>query len=99
MRCSSIVYGKAGRVHYDHKRLGKWNPWLADKKLPKTMFVDIHAQQSTAAPPLGPVLGARGITVMKFNDDFNNRSVQYEWIVYNTFLIFIIVFLIFYKFF
>ena len=46
--------------------------------MPRTMFQDIYAQQSSPLPPLGPVLGARGITVMKFNEDFNNRSIQFQ---------------------
>ena len=72
------VTRRAGKQLYDHKRLGKFNPWVENKRPQKTVFSDIYAQQSTAAPPLGPILASRGITVMRFNEDFNNRSVQYE---------------------
>ena len=37
-------------------------------------FSEIHAQQSTGGPPLGPILGAKGIPLNKFNDDFNKVS-------------------------
>jgi len=78
MRFSCALARKSGHVQFDHRRVGKFNPFSKSTAPPKTMFVEIHAQQSTGAAPLGPVLAARGITMMKFNDDFNNRTVQYE---------------------
>ena len=78
MRFSLVRHGRKAGGQFDHQRVGKFNPFSKSTKLPKTMFQEIHAQQSSTPPPLGPVLGARGITVMKFNEDFNNRSVQFE---------------------
>ena len=78
MRFSGVVRGKPGKRLIDHIRVGKYNPYSKDTTLPKTMFSDLYAQQCSVVAPLGPVLGARGITVMKFNEDFNNRTVQYK---------------------
>ena len=77
MRITSVS-NRAGKVLFDHKRLGKYNPWIKDTKPPTSYFTEVYAQQSTAAAPLGPILASRGITVMRFNEDFNSRSTQYE---------------------
>ena len=78
MRFSGVVRGKPGKRLVDHIRMGKYNPYSKDTTLPKTMFSDLYAQQCAVVAPLGPVLGARGITVNKFNEDFNSRTVQYK---------------------
>ncbi len=89
MRFTLVKSGKAGQLLFDHKRVGKFNPWLANNTSSKTIFwyfiiscyflfnlSEIHAQQSTGAPPLGPILGAKGIPLNKFNDDFNKVSAH-----------------------
>lgn len=76
MRFTLVKRGKAGQLLFDHKRVGKFNPWLANNTSSKTIFCEIHAQQSTGAPPLGPILGAKGIPLNKFNDDFNKVSAH-----------------------
>ena len=78
MRFSGVIRGRPGKRLQDHIRVGKYNPYSKSTVLPKTMFSDLYAQQCSVVAPLGPVLGARGITVMKFNEDFNNRTVQYK---------------------
>ena len=76
MRFSNALRGKPGKLLYDHKRVGKFNPSTRANANPKTYFCEINAQQSTGAPPLGPILGARGIPLNKFNDDFNKQTMH-----------------------
>ena len=78
MRFTLIARGKKGGQQFDYRRVGKFNPHAAQGAAARTMFADLYAQQSSPAPPLGPSLSARGITVMKFNEDFNNRSIQFQ---------------------
>ena len=70
---------KAGKNLFYYKRVGKWNPYSEANKIPKVWFGDINAQQSTGAPPLGPILGARGIPLTKFNEDFNKQTAHVKW--------------------
>jgi len=76
MRFTALLAGKPGKTLYDHKRVGKFNPYLEKNKTSTTFFCEINAQQSTGAPPLGPTLGARGIPLNKFNDDFNKQTIH-----------------------
>jgi len=78
MRFTAIIRGKKGGQQFDYRRVGKFNPHATSGATAKTMFADLYAQQSSPAPPLGPILSAKGITVMKFNEDFNNRSIQFQ---------------------
>ena len=75
MRVTSVSLGKAKKL-FDHKRIGKFNPYQAANQIPKTFFCEINSQQSTGAPPLGPILGARGVPLNKFNDDFNQQTLN-----------------------
>ena len=38
MRFSLVKRGKAGQLLFDHKRVGKFNPWLANSTSSKTIF-------------------------------------------------------------
>ena len=67
---------RAGKNLFYYKRVGKWNPYSEANKIPKVWFGDINAQQSTGAPPLGPILGAKGIPLTKFNEDFNKQTAH-----------------------
>jgi len=53
---------------------GKKN--VAKGPLEPSFKIEIRAQMATAAPPLGPELGQRGVNVANFCKDFNKRTTN-----------------------
>ena len=46
------------------------------KKIKNYVKLQIPAGQATPAPPVGPVLGANGISIPQFVKEFNERTAQ-----------------------
>lgn len=48
------------------------------KKLEAKIKILIKSQEANPSPPIGPVLGSKGINIMKFCSDFNLKSKEIE---------------------
>jgi large subunit ribosomal protein L11 len=44
------------------------------KKYKEIFKLTINAGQANASPPIGPMLGQRGINIMEFSKEFNNNT-------------------------
>lgn len=44
------------------------------KKIEARVKIQLKAQEANPSPPIGPVLGSKGINIMKFCNEFNLRS-------------------------
>ncbi len=47
---------------------------MAAKKIKTTVKVNLKAGEATPAPPLGPILGQHGISIMDFVKQYNDRT-------------------------
>lgn len=48
------------------------------KKYKEIFKITINAGQANASPPIGPMLGQRGINIMEFSKEFNNITKHYK---------------------
>lgn len=46
------------------------------KKLESRVKIQLKAQEANPSPPVGPVLGSKGINIMKFCNEFNSKSKE-----------------------
>lgn len=46
------------------------------KKLEARVKVQLKAQEANPSPPVGPVLGSKGVNIMKFCSEFNSKSKE-----------------------
>nr|YP_010165742.1 ribosomal protein L11 [Imasa heleensis]QRR29755.1 ribosomal protein L11 [Imasa heleensis] len=46
-------------------------------QIKEVLSIQILANKANPSPPLGPVMGQRGINIVKFCKEFNNRSMTY----------------------
>lgn len=51
---------------------------MAQKKLSGVLKMYVAAGKAAPSPPLGPALGQRGINIMQFCKDFNERTKDYK---------------------
>lgn len=47
---------------------------MAPKKIKTTVKVNLKAGEATPAPPLGPILGQHGLSIMDFVKQYNDRT-------------------------
>lgn len=46
------------------------------KKLEAKVKIQLKAQEANPSPPVGPVLGSKGVNIMKFCSEFNAKSKE-----------------------
>ena len=49
---------------------------MAEKEVVKQIKLQIEAGKATPAPPVGPALGSRGVNIMQFVKEFNDRTAS-----------------------
>ncbi|BBA85275.1 50S ribosomal protein L11 [endosymbiont of Sipalinus gigas] len=48
------------------------------KKIECNIKLQIPSQEANPGPPIGPILGQKGINILKFCNEFNNKSINIE---------------------
>ncbi len=48
------------------------------KEIETKIKIQIKAHEANPSPPIGPALGAKGINIMKFCNEFNNETKKIE---------------------
>lgn len=48
------------------------------KQFKEIFKITINSNQASATPPIGPMLGQRGINIIEFSKNFNNQTKEYK---------------------
>ncbi|HIH2763664.1 MAG TPA: 50S ribosomal protein L11 [Candidatus Azoamicus sp.] len=54
------------------------------KKIESRVKVMLKAQEANPSPPVGPVLGSKGVNIMKFCNEFNSKSKEIKMLEKGT---------------